>query len=184
MGFKLNYTLLAGSDAGSFNGTNTLGVPFNAQVGITDASTLMDDIGSTAVINIQRYIESSNGIDLYPGVNFAITPGEGYFVRMSSNKNYIVVGSNDPTLYIDHDDSGEADSFNGTNFVSYAYHSTSVDASALMDEIGSTAVINIQRYVVSNNGIDVYPGTNFSMKPGEAYFVRMSSTTPWTPSHY
>lgn len=85
MGFKINYQLLSGSNPGSFNGTNALALPANAQTGITDAATLYNDIGSAVVTNIQRYPESNNGIEQYPGVDFSLVPGESYFVRVSSD---------------------------------------------------------------------------------------------------
>jgi hypothetical protein len=136
------------------------------------------------VISVSRYVESSNGVDLYPGVNFSLTPGEGYFVRMSANVNYIVVGSHNPSQSVPLNSAGVG-SFNGTNFVAYPYHSTSANAQGFMNEIGSTSVISVSRYVESSNGVDLYPGVNFTLVPGEAYFVRMSSDVlGWLPAHY
>jgi len=184
MGFKINYQLLSGTNAGSANGTNSLALPYNAQTGITDAATLYNDIGSAVVNNIQMYVESNNGIDVYPGVNFSITPGEGYFVNVGTDTDYIVVGSHDPSLSISLEPGTDPNSANGTSFIAYPYHSTATTASQLYNEIGSSIVNNIQTYVKSNNGIDVYPGVDFSLAPGEAYFVNMSAAKTWTPSHY
>lgn len=184
MGFKINYQLLSGSNAGSFNGTNALALPANAQTGITDAATLYNDIGSAVVTNIQRYLESNNGIEQYPGVNFSITPGEGYFVKVNTDTNYIVVGSHDPSLGVSLESGANPNSFNGTNHIAYPYHSTASTASQLYNEIGSTVVTNIQRYVESNNGIEQYPGVDFALTPGESYFVKVGVDVVWTASHY
>lgn len=184
MGFKINYQLLAGTNAGSANGTNSLALPFNAQTGITDAATLYNDIGSAVVNNIQMYVESSNGIDVYPGVNFSITPGEGYFVNVGTDTDYIVVGSHDPSLSISLEPGTDPNSANGTSFIAYPYHSTATTASQLYNEIGSTVVSNIQQYIESTGAIALYPGTDFPLVPGEAYYIKVNATQSWTPSHY
>jgi hypothetical protein len=188
MGFKLNYALTA-AGGGSLNGTNTLGLPFNPQVGISNASTLVNDIGSASVINVQRLIESSNALQVYPtdGVNFPLVIGDGYYVRMGATVNYIVVGSHHPTQMLPLNAAGGGISLNGTNFVSYPYHSTSDLASELVTEIGSASVVNVQRLIESNNGLQVYPtdGVNFPLVPGESYFVRMGANVlTWIPAHY
>jgi hypothetical protein len=183
MGFKLNYSLLA-PGPGSATGTNTLSVPFNPQVGISNAQTLMTDIGSGSVFSISRYVESSNILDAYPGINFSLVPGEGVYVVMTSSVNYIVVGSHNPAQTVALNAPGVG-SATGTNFISYPYHSTSGNAQTLMTEIGSTSVFSISRYVKSSNILDAYPGINFSLLPGEAYYVVMTSTVPgWVPAHY
>ena len=51
MGFKLNYSLLDSSDAGSNSGTSILALPFNRQTGVDMASQLQTDIGFAAVAN-------------------------------------------------------------------------------------------------------------------------------------
>ena len=94
MGFKLNYQLANAATQGGFpaNGTNTLGLPYVPQVGLVDAGTLENDIGSTAVQNIQKYLEASNTTQTYAtgdgANNFALVAGEAYFVRMVTTVPY------------------------------------------------------------------------------------------------
>ena len=193
LGFKLNYQMpnAAGQGGAPANGTNALALPFNRQSGIDTASQLLNDIGSADTINIQRYLENSNSIETFSGggtPDFNLVAGEGLFIRMGATVNYIVVGSNDPSLSIPLDSAatqGGAPA-NGTNYYAYAYHSTASTASELLNEIGSTAVINIQRYLESSNSIETFSGAgpNFNLIPGEAYFVRMGSDVAYTPSHY
>ena len=66
----------------------------------------------------------------------------------------------------------------------YVHLLATADAQALFNEIGSSIVNNVQQYVETDNGIIQYPGTNFTLVPGEAYFVSMGSAKSWTPSHY
>src|SRR5262245_40927577 len=103
MGFKLNYQLLRQTAGTSANGTNTLAIPFNPQVGVISSKTLMDDIGSASVANVQRYIRATATFEVYtgragtPNPNFTLATGEGYLVVMNTTTNYIVVGSHNPT---------------------------------------------------------------------------------------
>lgn len=93
MGFKLNYPL-ANQGASSKSGTNTIGLPFNRQSGLDTASDLLIDIGGTAdVINIQGFLEATDGLQVYTGLktsgpDFDLVPGEAYFVRMGTTVNY------------------------------------------------------------------------------------------------
>lgn len=193
MGFKLNYGMLAGTNAGSLNGTATLGLPFNPQTGIIDAQTLLTDIGSTNITSITQYVEATGSLVSYTntggGTNFPLNVGEGYYARMAADTNYIVVGSHDPSLQISLDaGDGGVTSLNGTNFVAYPYHSTANDAQALLTEIGSTNVTSITQYVASTGSLVSYTnvggGTNFPLTPGEAYFIRSAADYLWTPAHY
>jgi hypothetical protein len=194
MGFKLNYQLL-GPGASSYNGTNTVGLPFNRQSGIDTAKALMDDIGSANVVNVQRLVEATNAIEVYtgrtgtPDPDFPLAYAEAYFIKMSADSQYIVVGSHDPSTPVSLDAPG-AGSYNGTNFFAYPYHATFNTAKGLMDDIGSGNVVNVQRLVESTNAIEVYtgrtgtPDPDFSLVAGEGYFIKMSATVSYTPSHY
>jgi len=203
MGFKLNYKLVAASDVlpeggNSNSGTNSIALPYNAQTGIINASDLFDDIGSAAVQNIQALSRATDGLTTYAsgGTDYALTPGTGYFVRMKvgGTTDYIVVGSHDPSLGIGLTAASDAlpeggTSNSGTNFFSYPYHSTTVNANDLSNDIGSANVQNIQKLNRATDGLETCaPGcaTPFTLKPGEAYFVRMKvgSGLTYTPSHY
>lgn len=194
MGFKLNYTLAITGGAPDI-GASTLGLPDNRQTGMNDSKTLMDDIGSASVANLQRYIESANSFEVYtgrkssPNANFSLVAGEGYFVVMQgANVNYIAVGSDDPTLgYVLN--TSVAPGINA-NFYSYQYHQTATDSKQLMDDVGSASVANIQRYMKASNSYEVYtgrkssPNANFTLSPGQAYFVVMNANQTYSPSHY
>ena len=77
-------------------------------------------------------------------------------------------------------------SLDGTNVVALPFNAQTgiTDASLLFDDIGSAVVNNIQAHVKSDNGLWQYPGTNFTLVPGEAYFINVGSAKSWTPSHY
>ena len=202
MGFKLNYQLKAG-DAGvtSKTGTNVLALPDNRQTGLTTSITLMNDIGFTSVANVQNFIKQIDGLDVYTGrkgspkPDFALNAGAAVFVAMNpaSTVNYIVVGSDDPALAynLKAGDAGVT-SKTGTNFYAYNYHQTATDAITLMNDIGFTAVANVQNFIKQTDGLDTYTGRkgspkpNFVMVPGAGYFVAMNpaSTVNYIPSHY
>jgi hypothetical protein len=199
MGFKLNYQLKATGSSlpeggTSLTGLNTIGLPFNAQTGLTNASGLRTDIGAASVQNIQKFIRTSDSFILYTGAkggtDFALASGEGYFVKMGSDVDYIVVGSHNPTFAVGLDPTGVNGSLTGLNLYSYPYHSTSASASALRTEIGAANVQNIQKFVRSSDSYLLYTGakggTDFTLSPGEAYFIKMGGavTINFVPSHY
>jgi hypothetical protein len=181
MGFKLNYPLQAISAGVSASGTSTIALPDNRQAGVNAASSLMNDIGLVNVANIQKFIESSDGLQLYTG--------EGYFVKMNTTVNYIIVGSHDPSFANPLNAVGGG-SASGTNLFSYPYHSTATTASALMADIGLANVANVQKFLKASDGLQLYtgrkgtPGADFALVPGEAYFVKMNTTVNYIPSHY
>jgi len=196
MGFKLNYTLNQTQAGVSVNGTNTISMPYNPQVGVTTAKALMDDIGSASVAQVQRYIKSANTLETYtgragtPNVNWTNLVGEGYFVRMNTTVNYIVVGSHNPTASVALNQTQGGVSVNGTNFFSFPYHHTAGTSKQLMDDIGSASVAQIQRYIKSANSLETYtgragtPNVNWTNLVGEAYLIRMNTTVSYTPSHF
>jgi hypothetical protein len=196
MGFKLNYQLLRATAGTSANGTNTLALPFNPQVGITSSKTLMDDVGSASVGSVQRYMKPTNTFELYtgragtPNANFTLATGEGYLVVMNTTTNYIVVGSHNPSASITLNRATAGVSATGNNLFSFPYHHTANTSKALMDDIGSASVGSIQRYMRPTNTFEVYtgragtPNANFTVALGEAYFIVMNTTTNYVPSHY
>ena len=193
MGFKLNYPLQALQAGVSLSGTNTLALPDNRQAGVNAASSLMNDIGLVNTTSVQKFLEASDGLQVYTGrkgsgADFALATGEGYFVKMSTTVNYIVVGSHDPSFANPLNALG-AGSNSGTNFFSYPYHSTATTASALMNDIGLANVTSVQKFLKTTDGLQVYTGrkgsgADFALVPGEAYFVKMNTTVNYVPSHY
>jgi hypothetical protein len=194
MGFKLNYQL-NGPGGLAATGLNTIALPFNQQVGMTDAKLLIDDINAavpTSVVNVQRFLNASDTFQVYTGTvgtAFAITAGEGYFVQVSTDVNYIVVGSHDPgkTILLN----GPGSSATGLNFYALPYHTNKVLADGLITEINAgtptNRVVNVQRFLKASDTFQVYTGTvgtAFALLPGEAFGVQVSGDTSFVPAHY
>jgi hypothetical protein len=194
MGFKLNYTLNQAAAGVSKTGTNVLGLPDFRQSGLATAKNLMDDIGFAQTQNIQKFLEASDSLQTYTGrkgtgADFSLTSGEGVYVRMSTTVNYIAVGSDDPALVYPLNAAAAGTSKTGTNFYSYNYHQTAGTAKALMDDIGFANVQNVQKFLKATDSLQTYTGrkgtgADFTLVPGEAYYIRMSTTVNYTPSHY
>jgi hypothetical protein len=201
MGFKLNYSFL---QAGTASGTNTLALPYNRQIGIDNAEQLLNDINTTGTpvgkaVNVQRYVSATDAVVLYSKAPtdpapFLLETAIGYFVKVSANTSYIVVGSHNPAYQ--HTFLGIGPAATGRNFFATPYHSTRIDAAQLFDEINLTGsptnqVANLQRYLVATDAVLLYSkaptdGPAFPIVPGEAYFVKLSgaSNVLYTPSHY
>jgi hypothetical protein len=189
-------TIRCSGRGGSLSGTNTLALPFFRQVGLDDAKQLIDDIeqGNTALVsNVQRFSSATDAFTVYDGASgtaFALSAGEGYFVKLgAANVNYIVVGSHDPGQVVVL--RGTGNSLSGTNLYAYPYHSTAADAKQLIDDIeqGNTALVqNVQRFSPASDSYSVYDGasgTAFALTPGEAYVVKVGAADiNYVPSHY
>jgi len=194
MGFKLNYTLSATLAGTSKSGTNVLALPDLRQTGLNTAKNLMDDITLNNVVQVQKYIKSSDSTQTYTGrkgsgADFNLVSGEGLFVKMATATNYIVVGSDDPTLAYTLQATLAGTSKSGTNLYAYNYHQTAATAKGLMDDITLNNVVQVQKYIKSSDSTQTYTGrkgsgADFNLVPGEAYFVKMATTTAYTPSHY
>jgi len=194
MGFKLNYTLNATLAGTSKTGTNTLALPDLRQTGLNTAKNLMDDVTLANVTNVQKFIKSNDSLQLYTGrkgspADFGMVAGEALFLKMATATNYIVVGSDDPTLAYTLQATLAGTSKTGTNFYGYNYHQTAATAKGLMDDIGLANVTNIQKFVKSNDSLQLYTGrkgspADFNLVPGEGYFIKMATTVSYTPSHY
>jgi hypothetical protein len=211
MGFKLNKTLATQGQgvsgvgipggATSLSGINSLALPFNRQVGMTNASHLKTDIGASCTA-VSKLLRSNNLAISYTGtrgdVDFALEEGVGYQVRVTagapSNLSYIVVGSDDPSYAVSLLVQGSiipegGTSLSGLNRYAYKYHATAATASALKAEIGSQCTA-VSKFLAHNNLALSYTGTrgdlDFPLVPGEAYGVRVTgaSNVPYTASHY
>ncbi len=194
MGFKLNYTLLQTTAGQSKSGTSTLALPDNRQTGLNSAKNLMDDVTLANVASIQKFLKASDSFQTYTGrkgsgADFALTAGDGYFVKMTTTVNYIVVGSDDPALATSLNATQVGVSKTGNNFFAYNYHQTAATAKALMDDIGFAQTANIQKFLKASDSYQTYTGrkgsgADFALTPGEAYFIKMNTTVTYTPSHY
>lgn len=198
MGFKLNYPLDAPPTNGSADGTNSLALPFNQQTNLVDAEDLIIDIdnGEAAPIVAQvcEWAKSSNGLNCYTGfsgTNFTLTPGYGYLVQVTANGNYIVVGSHDPIKAVPLDAPPTNGTVDGTTLYAMPYHTTLTDAQGMINEIDTQAgvqvVAQVCEWAKATNGKTCYTGfsgTNFTLAPGQAYFVQVTANHSYTPSHY
>jgi len=194
MAFKLNYRLDA-AGAAAKSGTNTLALPFNRQTGIVTANNLIGDIGLANVTNVQQFVEATDTFNVYtgrkgtPSPDFNLSSGDANFVQMAAGVDYIVVGSDNPSLAVALNGPG-AGSKTGTNFFAYVYHSTAPTAFDLMNDIGFASVTNVQNFVKTTDSYAVYtgrkgtPSANFNLVPGAGYFIQMGSTVNYVPSHY
>jgi hypothetical protein len=200
MGFKLNYSLdqtgapVPGGTSKS--GTNVIALPDNRQSGLNTSIDLMNDIGFTGTANVQRFSELNVGLEVSsgrkgsPNLNFNLAAGEAYYVAMTTTTPYIIVGSDDPAITYQLNAIQAGVSKSGTNFYAYNYHQTAADSISLMNDIGFTGTANIQRFIENSNGLEVYtgrkgsPNLNFPLVPGEGYFVVMTATVNYAPSHY
>jgi hypothetical protein len=184
MGFKLNYPLVA-PGGGSNSGTQTIGLPYNRQVGIDTASQLIADIDASGVdaVEVQRYDSPTDSNEAYPGVaDFALESSVGYLVRAATAGDYIIVGSHDPGLTVQWEGPSVGVSNSGTQRYAHPYHGVSAFASELITETGA---IEVQRYDTATDSNEAYPGVaDFALEPGVAYLVRVGGNINFIPAHY
>jgi hypothetical protein len=196
MGFKLNYTLQATTAGVSKSGQTTLALPDNRQTGLGTANQLMTDITFANTQSVARWLEASDSFQAYTGrkgnvaPDFPLVTGDGYMVKMSTTTNYIVVGSHDPAFTHSLNAAAAGTSKSGQNFFAYPYHSTATTAKTLMDDIGFANVQSVARWLKASDSFQAYTGRkgnvapDFSLVPGEAYIVKMSTAVNYIPSHY
>jgi hypothetical protein len=185
MGFKLNYPLVAGSDPSSNSGFQSIGLPYNRQVGINDAAQLKADIeaGGVGVGSIQKYNILSDQNDPYPPLNFSLGAGEGYLIGVTTTGCYIIVGSHDPAHTVQL--RGQAVGVSNSGFQRYAhpYHGVASTAAELKAELAPQGA-SIQKYNILSDQNDPYPPLDFPLVPGESYLVGVTGDKSFVPAHY
>jgi hypothetical protein len=185
MGFKLNYPLQASSPGVSASGFQTIGLPYNRQVGIDTASQLLADIsaGGVNALQLQKFNPAVDTLDPYPGgADFTLTASEGYFLQVGTTGSYIIVGSHDPGYSVTLQAASPGLSASGFQIYAHPYHGVSATASQFLTETGAG---QIQKFNPVLDTLDPYPGgADFSLVPGEAYFVQTNATTSFVPAHY
>jgi hypothetical protein len=190
MGFKLNYVLKAG-DGGvvSNSGTQSLGLPYNRQVGIDTARDLFEDAVASGVIvqNIQQFDRLTDQNTPYFGgePDFNLAAGEGLLFKVGNNTDYVIVGSHDPSLSILLQKGASGVSLSGTQRYAHPYHGVSAKASELFAEL-APAVQNIQQFDIKTDQNTPYFGgePDFDLVPGESYLVKVGLDKTFTPEHY
>jgi hypothetical protein len=214
MGFKLNYPLLDSDNLGSESGNQTLGLPYNRQVGIDSASGLFRDIGTTisncgapcnCVSTISRYDTATDVLFAYScnGFDYALEPGTGLLIKVLQGKggDYIVVGSHNPATVINIACPGNAAApltccgsanCSGNERYVHPYHAVSATAAELMTELGGfNFVSTISRYDTGSDILIAYSanGFDYPLVAGQSYLIKtLTSTQPngieFTPAHY
>jgi hypothetical protein len=198
MGHTITVTLDNATVGVSKSGVNTINLPYDMGPNIVAAKPLMDDIGLASVDSLQRFVKSTDTYSIYTGRppsssanNFPLTAGECYFVRMRTTTAYTIVGAERPSTSIVLHQPTSGVSKSGLNFVALPFNITAGTAKQLMDDIGLASVDSVQRFVKSSDTYQIYTGrppnssaNNFPLKAGECYFVRMRTTTTYSPSHY
>jgi hypothetical protein len=183
MGFKLVYPL---TSTGSYQ-LNWVSLPYYWGSSAT-ASSVCTDIGGNAY-SVSHWVRSSETYEDWSctfssGTDFAITPGEGIVVKVTSGTNWTIVGSHNPTTAYGLTKTGILQ----LNWVSVPYHTTAATASGICTDVGANSY-SVSHWVRSSETYEdwscVYSsGTDFAIAPGEALAVKVSAATTWTPSHY
>jgi len=217
MGFKLNHGLEKTGTAvpvgTSKSGSQWIALPYNQQTNLINAGDLAADISAglgtpaTILTQIARYLRTTDGPDSYltggVAAPFALVPGEGYFVQLSTNVAtpatipYIIVGSHNPGLATNLlGPDGGVTSKSGSQWWSYPYHSTASNVGRLAEDInafaGAGTVTQIAKYLQNTDGPDSYlppdkggVAAAWALQPGEAYLIQVGATVNgWVPSHY
>ena len=116
---------------------------------------------------------------------FLVNPGEGFGVVAGRASSYTVLGADGSTTIALKD---PAQSHSGNNLISLPFCPVSYvrTAKQLIDDIGVSNVASVSRYLCTNDSLQTYtgrpgyPGVNFNLKAGEAYFVRMLHSVNYT----
>jgi hypothetical protein len=210
MGFKLNYGLTGPvANGGVGTGKNTLALPHFRQTGMNDATALLQDIqGTTTLTTVQSVSRYNVSTDLFQAYtarmvttipNFALQAGEGYLIGIGgeAGRNYIVVGSHDPTFAQNFQGPGTGSpvSATGKTFFAPPYNITAANAQQLLNDIqGTTTLTSVQSVSRYNKTTDLFQAytarmvttiPNFALVPGEGYLIGVSATIPgYIASHY
>lgn len=171
MGFKITIPLKQGW-------SNYVSLPyFNSY---TNAASLFNDVGPTCV-QVSRWNNAIFNFDSWTGLrgtDFNVTPGEALIIKVSSDTNWIVVGSHNPNLAL-------TLTQGYSNYVSIPYNTTANTAGTLFNQI--PGCVQVSRWNNSTFNFDSWTGlrgTDFNLTPGEGLIVKVSATTTWTPAHY
>lgn len=168
MGFKISIPLAASG------ANNWVSIPYYNSY--TDATSIYTDAVASQV---SRWDNTAGALQTWTGrgTNFAVTPGEAYLLKVTTAKNWIVVGSHNPSLAISLVASG------ANNWVSVPYHKTATDASTLYTE---AAASQVSRWDNTAGALQTWTGrgTNFTLTAGEGILMKVTTNKNWTPAHY
>lgn len=205
MGFKLNRSLVG--PGGLSSGTNTLGLPYNRQIGIDNAEQLIVDMRTTgtpanSVSLVSKFNPLNDSTESYTGTTpgqtpFALAACECYRTQVTAPVQYVVVGSHDPALACTLKGTGTpVDTQTGTNRFAQPYHATFDDALEMLNDANTNGspvncVASVTRFNPADDSSETYTGSTpgqspFAVVPGECYTIAVSTSAncTWTPSHY
>ena len=186
MGFKFvpNY------DASGAGNTFTISIPLNNNY--TDAQSIINDIAASGctpsqVTKINTNNSAKNCVSTGPLSpcsalnNFAVTKGEGYEVKVNTANctTWVVVGSHDPAFPYSFTTPG------ASYLASIPYHTTALNAADIFTSVPSaTTVTRVLRSGLKVNYTGNTAINNFAVVIGDAYFIKVSAPSSWTPPHY
>ena len=197
MGFKVNAQFNGVGQNGAVSNENHFALPFNPQLGLTDATTLLTDVQVTcSAALVQRFNPTTGFRESWAGgkvggTNFSVGGCESYFTQMNAAAtcSYIMVGSHDPNLMCTFNGTGVGGAVSNENNYALPYHTTASNASDLLGQLSNTQLV--QRFNPTTGFRESWAGgkvggTNFTTVPGEGYFVQMNAaaTQTLTPDHY
>ncbi len=188
MGFRIVHSLKA-ADGGveSLTGVNTLGLPYVPKPGLLTVADLWADLEAQGVDiqEIRRHDSVTGQMIVYTDgePDFPLQPGAGYLVQVGSDSDYTIMGSHSPGAVLTLHGPGP-ESLSGTHFIAMPYHALAGTASDLFKEIGSAAMVNIQRYDSATDQYVVYSAgfSDFPLVPGETYRVNLNSRVEYVPA--
>lgn len=198
MGFQIVKELNGPNAAGSRSGTQDVGLPFNLRADIRTASDLRQyivDSGGTAV-SVSSFDPRTDALQTYAGISpawdFGLDAGEGYRIKLANEVDLSIVGTHDPGLIVNLNGPFTNGSASGSQLYSLPYHATATTASELRDEIlsgaGGSVSVTVSRYDPARDALETYagigPSTDFQLKFGEAYLIKVSRDIAYIPSHY
>lgn len=189
MGFRLNFNMPGGPGPRSLDGTCALALPYCQKTTITTAEDLLIDVPNAVGVG---FLNKGNNLGVrYTGAagtppDFTLNPGEGYFVTVTAQTDYLMAGTHDPLLTLSFSSGG----LDGTCLTAFPYHSTLVFASEAQQDIGFPTVTGIGFLNKLNNLGVRYTGVagtppDFMLIPGVSYFVTVTADVAgYTPPHY
>ena len=149
-----------------------------------DANSLFTDIPFCT--EISRWLPTSHILQTWDGssgTNFDIIPGEAYYISVSQDTEWLVVGSHDPELTLTIIGLGTS------NLISLPPHLVASTVDELFTEI--TSCVEISRWNHTLDSFDTYTGgfldTIWDITPGVGILVKIDSgisSVNWTPQTY
>jgi len=177
MGFKISIPLVGGMTHQQW-----ISIPYYNSY--SSASLVFNELNVGGLAEVGHWLPNSFMMESYTSdldPDFTITPGEGFYVKVPSAANWIVVGSHNPTQAV-----ALTGGSTKQTWVSIPYHSDKTSASELWNSIPNLLEIGSwdpTAFMGTAYTSDLDPDITFT--PGTAYYFKISGGNQnWTPSHY